>query len=381
MLSDLDIIVQGATCLGKNPETGDDVGEGMKGARLDIMDFSTTNNSPNKELLEEIKKLNEQLSHFTINSKLEEGGNEAVNKFEELLQQYNKTVEDITFEYEGLSDEELEAKFAEAFGENEEENATDSTFEGDENGDETADEEVTETDEGAAEEDSEEVNDDAVDAAEDVTEVCSVKPEKYSISMSDGTVKEFELTLDDITYAIFDLVNATYGEADNTYYYVSVYENNYVIMHDYWNGKAYKQAYSREDNNFSLTGDRIEVFANWLTAEEETALSEMRSNYAAMEAQLKDYQAKEEKAEKDALFVSEDYSSIADKDEFVELSKNHTEFSVDEVKAKLDEIILSYAKSGNLSFSSNEETKKTGKVNLPFNTTKKNNRYGTIFSK
>ena len=376
-----DIIVQGATCLGKNPETGDDVGEGMKGARLDIMDFSTTNNSPNKELLEEIKKLNEQLSHFTINSKLEEGGNEAVNKFEELLQQYNKTVEDITFEYEGLSDEELEAKFAEAFGENEEENATDSTFEGDENGDETADEEVTETDEGAAEEDSEEVNDDAVDAAEDVTEVCSVKPEKYSISMSDGTVKEFELTLDDITYAIFDLVNATYGEADNTYYYVSVYENNYVIMHDYWNGKAYKQAYSREDNNFSLTGDRIEVFANWLTAEEETALSEMRSNYAAMEAQLKDYQAKEEKAEKDALFVSEDYSSIADKDEFVELSKNHTEFSVDEVKAKLDEIILSYAKSGNLSFSSNEETKKTGKVNLPFNTTKKNNRYGTIFSK
>ncbi len=376
-----DIIVQGATCLGKNPETGEDVGEGMKGARLDIMDFSTTNNSPNKELLEEIKKLNEQLSHFTINTKLEEGGNEAVNKFEELLKQYNKTVEDITFEYEGLSDEELEAKFAEAFGENEEENATDSTSEGDENGDETVVEEVTETEEGTTEVNTEDTGDDATETAENVTEVCAVKPEKYSISMSDGTVKEFELTLDDITYAIYEMVNATYGEADNTYYYVSVYENNYVIMHDYWNGKAYKQTYSREGDNFSLTGNRIEVFANWLTAEEEVALSEMRSNYAVMDAQLKDYQAKEEKATKDALFVSDDYSSIADKDEFVELSKNHAEFSVDELKAKLDEIILSYAKSGNLNFASNEETKKTGKVNLPFNNTKKNNRYGTLFSK
>ena len=35
-----DVIVQGATCLGKNPETGENIEEGMKGARLDIEDFS-----------------------------------------------------------------------------------------------------------------------------------------------------------------------------------------------------------------------------------------------------------------------------------------------------------------------------------------------------
>lgn len=366
-----DIIVQGATCLGKNPETGEDVGEGMKGARLDIMDFSISNNSPEKELLEEIKKLNENLSRFNIES-FKEGGNEAVNKFEELLQQYNKTVEDITFEYEGLSDEELEAAFAEAFNENTDEDVTDSASESDEQGDEN-DEETGADEEENAEETAEE---------ETATEVCSVKPEKYSISMSDGTVKEFELTLDDITYAIFEMVNATYGEADNTYYYVSVYENNYVIMHDYWNGKAYKQTYSREGDNFSLIGDRVEVFANWLTAEEETTLSEMRSNYAAMEAQLKDFQAKEEKAQKDALFTSEDYSSIADKKEFTELAENHADFSVEELKAKLDDIILSYAKSGSLNFASTEETKKPGMIRLPINSnSKKNNRYGTIFSK
>ena len=38
-----------------------------------------------------------------------------MNKFEELLKKYEKTVDDITFTYEGLSDEELEAAFAKAF--------------------------------------------------------------------------------------------------------------------------------------------------------------------------------------------------------------------------------------------------------------------------
>ena len=42
-----------------------------------------------------------------------------MTKFEELLKKYNKTVEDITFEYEGLSDEELEEVFSTTFGESE----------------------------------------------------------------------------------------------------------------------------------------------------------------------------------------------------------------------------------------------------------------------
>ena len=37
--------------------------------------------------------------------------------FEKLLEKYGKTIEDITFEYEGLSDEELEAKFSAEFEE------------------------------------------------------------------------------------------------------------------------------------------------------------------------------------------------------------------------------------------------------------------------
>ena len=38
-----------------------------------------------------------------------------MNKFEELLAKYGKTADEVTFEYENLSDEELEVAFKEAF--------------------------------------------------------------------------------------------------------------------------------------------------------------------------------------------------------------------------------------------------------------------------
>ena len=114
------VVVMGATLLGKNPQNGDDIEEGMQGARLDIADFSEKNNSlfSQNKLIESLDKLTEQLSRFNINpaksGELKEGGN-LVNKFEELLEKYNKKAEDITFDHDGLTDKELEAKFVEAF--------------------------------------------------------------------------------------------------------------------------------------------------------------------------------------------------------------------------------------------------------------------------
>ena len=41
-----------------------------------------------------------------------------MTKFEELLAKYGKTAEDVTFDYEGMADKELEVKFAEMFDDN-----------------------------------------------------------------------------------------------------------------------------------------------------------------------------------------------------------------------------------------------------------------------
>ena len=92
--------ISGSTLLGRTND-GEEIGEGMLGSRADIVEFSEFNNTNqyeiNQELLDEIKKLNENLSHLNINQaefsaseNLKKGGTETVNLFDELLEKYGK---------------------------------------------------------------------------------------------------------------------------------------------------------------------------------------------------------------------------------------------------------------------------------------------------
>ena len=109
-----DFYVSGLTLLSK------DVSPGMAGSNFKIEDFAVnaetvTFNTDNK-LVETLEKLTNILESFDINQKSKEGGtNNKMTKFEELLAKYGKTAEDVTFNYTEMSDEELEAKFAEMF--------------------------------------------------------------------------------------------------------------------------------------------------------------------------------------------------------------------------------------------------------------------------
>ena len=109
-----DFIFGGCTLLGVD-EQGNEIAEGMLGARADITDFC--HKEPvytfQDKMIELLDKLNIVLSNFNKDSG--EKGCDTMNKFEELLKQYNVTAEDITFNTEGLSDEELVTKFKEAF--------------------------------------------------------------------------------------------------------------------------------------------------------------------------------------------------------------------------------------------------------------------------
>lgn len=320
----------GVTILGKT-EYGDDINPGMKGSNIKLSDFSRKNNSYFSlvEVLDRLDATLSTLSNFNINLNAEGKEDNQVTKFDELLEKYGKTKDDITFDYEGLTDEELEAAFAEAFGE----------------------------------EASEEEEEEQPELKEE--EACGgkKKKKKCSITEEDGTVREFELSLDDVQSALYNLVNDTYSEADNTWYGVTVYDS-YVIMCDWWNDKNYKQTYKREDDNFSLTGDRVEVFANWLTKDEEDSLAELRSNYSEVKSQLETYQKAEENEKKNKLFSSDEYVNISEEKEFENLKNNHSEFSYKDLVSKLDSMLLSYAKSSKFSFSTEKQSK--GKV--PFNT-------------
>lgn len=364
-----DFFFSGVTILGKDKD-GEEVKPGMVGSNIQLADFSRANNSlfsntADTKLIETLEKLNDTLttiSNFNINNAEGKEDNQ-VPKFEELLEKYGKTVEDITFDYEGLSDEELEVAFAEAF---EEDKEVESAVSEEEHVEEESEEESIE--ENVEEGSEEEIENE--EAEETFTN-------KWSVIDSNGTIHEFELSLDDIQSALYNLINDTYSEADNAWYSVSVYDTH-VIMHDWWNSKNYKQTYKRDEDSFTLTGDRVEVFANWLTKDEENSLAELRSNYSSIKAELETYQKAEATAKKDALFTSDEYKVISGETEFKELSNNHVEFSYEELKTKLDSIVLSYVKSGNLKFS-NEETKSNRIAFSGASATEKKKPYGNLF--
>ena len=358
-----DFYVSGLTLLNAK------VNPGMKGSQVTIADFSKENNSmfsENEELLNEIKKLNENLSRFNINTSLEEGGN-VVTKFEELLNQYGKTVEDITFEYENLSDEELEAKFAEVFGED------------DTDGEGTEPEPASEGDDGS--DNSSEEGEVSEPEGEEDEPKAEGEADVEQFEQKENIVRTYEISHDDIRWGLYNLLSA-YEDADNDWYYISAVYDTYFVYENWSGEKIYGQLYTKDCDNVAFDGDRYNLHRELLTDSEYAELNSMRSNYAAIVEQLKEYQVKEETAKKDALFVSEDYSSIADKEEFKALAENHTEFSVDELKSKLDTIILDYAKKGSLNFSADPEKKKVGMTRLPIQTNaNKKSRYGSLFSK
>ena len=263
-----------------------------------------------------------------------------MNHFEELLQKYGKTAEDITFSYEGLSDEELDAAFAEAF-----ENTPDS---------------------GNGEPQSENV--------------------EFAVTFK-GETKNFAKSLNEQIRAITELVNAQYGAEDDAWYDCEVFDDHTVIFHDWWNGKHFKQKYGNKDGELTLKGERTELFVRYLTEEEIAALDDLKSKFDAQTTELDKatkeldlYKAEPEKLE---ILNSADYAVVKDTEEFAELSKRENYFSLtkDELSQKLDGMLVEFAKKQSREVKP-ESKPEVGVKRFGFgDTEKRNSRYGGFFDK
>lgn len=338
-----DFIFMGVTAL------GEEVGEGMLGSNLQIADFAAPA-TYEKTLLEALDNLNNILSNIQINQeKTKEGGRQSV-KLKELLEKYGKTPEDITFETDGLTDEELENKFKDTF---------------------------EETEKGDIEEDpSEEPLEDI--PKEDITDTeAQKKKRKCSIEINDRSYN-FAISLNEKLFALENLVNATYSESDNAYYCIQAYDT-YVVMIDYWTGKSYKQNYSNDNNSYSLSGDRVEVFARYVTSDEDKALDDMRSKYSILEEKLSKYMEEEEKAKKEKIFASDEYELIKDSDEFKTIVNEAENHSSEDIQKKCDSLLLSYVKS-HKAFAANTPTKKVHTKRVGAQKGKDYSPYGSLFS-
>lgn len=319
-----DFVFKGITILGYY-EDGSVVEPAMEGANISLLNF------------------NVDKATFEIDQNSMKGGKDDMGLFEQLLEQYNVTAEDVTFEHDNLTDEELKAKFEEMFGNAEADPTPESNFEDDpESGDEGAegDDPEGEAEPEEPETDPESEADEGEDGAQDDE---PVKKIDNSIAYSVNG-KEFAVSLNDKIYALSTLVNDAYSEADNTYYNVIVYDKE-LVMVDIWAGSAYRQSYSERAGVFSLKGDRIPVHAIYVTDTEEAEIENMRSKYSVMSDELAKYQQAEEDSRKEAIINSEDWNDISGSAEFAEIKEKASEYSADEIQAKCDALLLSYAKS------------------------------------
>jgi len=320
-----DFVFKGITILGYY-EDGSTVEPAMEGANISLLNF------------------NVDKATFEIDQNSMKGGKDDMGLFEQLLEQYNVTAEDITFEHDNLTDEELKAKFEEMFGNAEADPTPESNFEDNpESGDEGAegDDSEGEAEPEEPETDPEPEADEGEDGAQDDDE--PVKKIDNSIAYSVNG-KEFAVSLNDKIYALSTLVNDAYSEADNTYYNVIVYDKE-LVMVDVWAGSAYRQSYGERAGVFSLKGDRVPVHAIYVTDTEEAEIENMRSKYTAMSDKLAKYQQAEEDSRKEAIINSEDWNDISGSAEFAEIKEKASEYSADEIQAKCDALLLSYAKS------------------------------------
>lgn len=332
-----DFIFMGCTCLGREKD-GTEIGEGMLGSKLTLEDFSA-----NDDVLSKIVELQERLSKlesacFSIENNItEEGGNQTVD-LEKNFEEVTETVE--VTETEETTEEEVTVT------ENESE--------------ETVDETPTESEETVEETDE-------VDETE--------ATEQFSM------IKGYELSHSDIRYGLYNLLTE-FESVDNDWYFITdVYDNHFV--YENWDGnKIFGQNYTKDGDNVSFDGERWELFRELLTASEKAELESMRSNYAS----LVEFKATVEKNElhtkREEILNSEKYSSISETEAFKKLYSEMDNYSLEELEKEAKIIFADNFNMETFAVHAEKVQKKsTVKVFANVNKSKKDNRYGNLFSK
>lgn len=252
----------------------------------------------------------------------------------------------------------------------------------DEDADTDSEEKSEEDEEAEAEETEEPESEEGEDEGKEVdSELNSLK---MSVNIN-GEKMDFEISLRDKMNALFELVNSTYGESDNDYYDIDVYEESKtVVMHGWVSGKHFRQQYSVKKDVYSLKGDRIEVYAQYLSQDEISQLESMKQSYAETTEKLAKYESEPDKV---AILESKDYANLEGNEAFETLKKQeaHFDISVDELKSRCDAMLLEYAKGHKVEFEAESEEDKveskpvTFKRMIPESPNKKAGKYGGIF--
>lgn len=337
-----DFYVSGLTLLSANTKPG------MTGSNFKIEDFSVDEGcakfDKDEKIIELLENMNKLLTNFSDDKNNQKGGTTG-KMFEELLNKYNKTVKDITFEYESLSDEELEAKFAEMF-------ENDNTGTGDN-------------------------NEPSGDGNNGVSSDPEGNPDGEGQTFEKMT-RTYEISHEDTKYALYQLLSS-YEQSDNDWYFINSVFDDY-FTYENWNGdKIFGQKYTKDGDNVAFDGERYNLHRELLTDSEFAELQSMRSNYTA----LKEFKETAEKNElhnqREAILSAEKYSVLTENEAFSELKNNMDNYSLTDLEKEAKVIFADYVASvGEFSAKENKTSgiKMFGNMNSK---SKPKKRYGSLF--
>lgn len=320
----------GITILGKTPD-GDAVQPGMKNANVKIKDFEATSvdffaNIPAQDELKKVlAELCNKIDNLNLNGK----------EVEQPMHEDNFEKENIDTNVEEFEDSNTDTNNETEVIDNVEESLNEASDNVDSSNDESADESGAES-----------------------------ETETFDVRVINNGHSTYELSHDDIRYALYRLLDSV-SDNDNEWYYIeAVYDDHFVYAN--WNGdKLFGQNYVKDGDNVAFEGDRFELFKELLTKEEKDNLDSMRSNYSTIEAELNDYREKDLNAQRNQIISDESYANFATEPEFVEISEKLSEYTPEELRTACD---LAFAKcvkrvgSFERHNRDDEDTSKTSKI-------------------
>jgi len=287
---------------------------------------------------------------------------------EEYLKEKNLSVDEYSLE-------EIEEKIKENF-----EEKKDDTQDGDEDfSEDDSDDNVAE---GDSEDDGEEFSQ---EEGSNTNEEENQPEEEFSTSDDNQeTKKDFALSHEEIRNEVRSkakdyLQEKVFGDDDEWHYvYTTAVYDKYFVVEDEATSKLYKINYKVEDNKVVLEdGSHQEVFVQFLTSDEKSALEMMRNNFEDMknkveklESNLKEYQNSKHKAKAEEMFSQFDL----EEEDYKDIKENVLEFSIEEIEEKL------YARLGRKNFS---VKKKDNKISIldGDSQTKSGKPYDHLFSR
>ena len=236
-----------------------------------------------------------------------------------------------------------------------------------------------------------------IKVVEEVDEDVKVEDDAGSVETNDEDnfseevfTKSFELSHSDIRCKLYNLLSVIEQEDEEWYYIDEVYDD-YFVYSSWDNPKYYKQGYVKTDVDVAFEGERVELFVEYLTAEELEELNKMRENYSIMTKELEEL--KEFKAEKDKEEFEAEQERIREEKiehintEYADISDDIKELfigKVDEYESTedIDADICVYIVKNKVTFSKAKNNKDKSVVKVKVDEEKPNkgiSPYGNLF--